>query len=58
MNIAPKLDLKVPPSSTSPFKFFKGNFPTSVMVLTAHPQHVINVINFIKNKNKKKCNLI
>ena len=53
VNIAPKLDQKIPPSNIDPVSFLKGNFPSSMSVLPIAPQDVVNIINQLKNKSNK-----
>ncbi len=49
-NIAPKLDDSLPPSTTDPLSFLRGNYPHSMAIPIIFPQDVIDVINSLKNK--------
>ena len=53
-NVAPKLDRSLPPSTTDPMSFLRGDYPHSMAIPIIIPQDVITVINSFKNK---KCNI-
>lgn len=45
INIAPELDLSLPMSNTDPTDFLAGDYPNSMVVLSVHPQEVVQVNN-------------
>ena len=53
-NIAPNLDQSLPPSTTNPLSFLRGDYLHSMAIPIIIPQDVINVINSLKSK---KCNV-
>lgn len=54
INIAPKLDQSLPPSTTNPLNFLRGDYPQSMAIPIIIPQDVISVISSLKTK---KCNV-
>ena len=49
-NVAPKLDHSLPPSTTDPLSFLRGDYPHSMTIPMIIPQDVITVINSLKNQ--------
>ena len=49
-NIAPKLDQNIPPATSNPLNFLRGNYPASMSVPPVLPQDVTNIIKSLKNK--------